>query len=34
MLMNTEVTTFLAGNKALKIHSTYVRMESKKMNKW
>ena len=30
MLMNTEVTTFLAGNKALKIHSTYVRMEKEK----
>ena len=31
MLMNAEVTTFLAGNKALKIHS-HDRMESKKMN--
>ena len=34
MMMNTEVTTFLADAKALKIHSTYVRMENKKMNKW
>ena len=30
MMMNTEVTTFMAVNKALKNHSKYVRMDMQK----